>query len=325
MIDAYLHAGGPRFGSAALALRELERWDIDRGIIVLPPFFPDFACLEKARQAAGDKVRLVGVPFGESETQRAELADWQVAFGVTGLRLMPFEMDANAAAINRFGEAGRWLFAINPYDSTPMQRTLLHWLETHPQGRIACPHFFKPAAMEEVVEDAGLFRELLRHPRFFVIFSRHGKTGTQRPYPHEDLKPWVDDVLAEAGWEKIMWGSEYPVLYWRDEQIPEAAEWLRALLGEVDEANYARYLHGNAHREFFESPAPKNQAGPPPAWVASQMGAEGAAVPFPQNPVKLPPEAAERFMRAYLETNQPGQAIKLSDFAAQVIERGLRD
>lgn len=323
VIDAYLHAGGPRFGPAQLALRQLERHAIDAGIIVLPPVCPDFAELRAAREIAGENVRLVGIPFGDTEAQRAELTAWQIAFGITGLRLMPHEMEPNADSIRLLGEAGRWLFTINPYDSADMQRTLLEWLEKYPKGRIICPHFFKPGPLSKFVEDTHLFKTLLSHPRFFVIFSRHGGTGTTRPYPHPDLKPWVEDIVAETGWEKVLWGSEYPVLYWRDEQIPQAANWIRELLPELSAENFNAFTCDNAKRLFFESPAPEDTAGRLPGWLP-EPPYNGWAVPLAQKGIRLSPAAQEKLTAAFLDANTPENPVTLSEFIGQLVDDRLK-
>lgn len=322
MIDAYMHAGRPRFGTGAEAVREMDRWQLAKANIVLPPSQPDFASLEEARKAKGENVRLFGVPFGETESQRAELTSWQINFGISGMRLMPFELKPNTDSLRLLGEAGCWLFAINPHDTPATTQRLLEWLEKYPCGKIAAPHFLKPGCLRDAVEDFTLMRTLLEHPRFFGIFSRHGKTGTTRPFPHDDLRPWVEEVIAICGWEKIMWGSEYPVLYWRDEQIPQAAGWIRRLLPEINEEQNNAFVHGNAQRLFFDPPSPVNQAGAEPAWVEEQRQ-PGYAVPFAQHGIKLSPRAHAEILHKYLEVNQPGKEISMADFLSGWIEERL--
>lgn len=300
MIDAYLHCGGPRFGSADLALRELDRHAITHGNLVLPPACPDFAALRRARELRGESVRLVGIPFGDTDARRAELTAWQLSFGILGLRLMPNELVDNPSSLDLVGQAGRWLFAINPYDNPATVRTLLAWLDRHPSGRVICPHFFKPGRIDAYLADPAAFRELLRHPRLFVILSRQGNTGTTKPYPHPDLLPWVEDVVAETGWEKVMWGSEYPVLYWRDETIPQCARWLRDLLPSLDDATLAAFTDGNARHLFFSSPAHRDDAGPLPSWFAPDLAA-GRPTPVAQKGLKLPSDVTEKLFARFLD------------------------
>ncbi|TVR48534.1 MAG: hypothetical protein EA425_14160 [Puniceicoccaceae bacterium] len=322
MIDAYCHAGGPRFGSADLALRELDRYGITHANLVLPPGCPDFAALRRARALRGDAVRCFGIPFGDSEKQRTGLTDWQIRAGISGLRLMPEEVAANPGSLALLGEAGRWLFAINPCDRPETIDTLLSWLEHYTTGRIACPHFLKPGGFRQTLPDPERARAFLAHPRVAVIFSRQGNTGTTRPYPHEDLRPWIDEVVAAAGWEKILWGSEYPVLYWRDELIPQATDWIRNLLPDLADSSRRAFLGENARRLFFFEPAPDDDAGDPPGWVPPPLHT-GYPVPIAQKGLRLSSAAVEKLTAAYLEANTPGSPVTLSAFLAEWIESRL--
>ena len=321
MIDSYLHLGGPRFGSAAQAAAEIDSFQIDCANLVLPPSMPDFGELEAARERMGERVRLIGVPAGSQECERLELLEWEIGFGVAGLRLMPFEREPNLDGIEAFGQAGRWLFYINPWKPAD-QRFLLDWLERHPQGRIAVPHCLAAGDPANVVEDASLFREFLAHERVCVILSRHGGASS-RPYPHEDLRPWVEAVIAAAGWDSVLWGSEYPVLYWRDEQIPKAADWLKELLGGLEPEHETAYLAGNAQRLFFDSPPPvvEEQAANAPAWTRQWVSGGGAASPVAKN-LKLPAAVQQELMSQYLKI-APADRPPLSEFIADKIASGL--
>jgi predicted TIM-barrel fold metal-dependent hydrolase len=322
MIDAYLHVGGLRFGPADLAVRELARYGIARGIMVLPPVCPDFDALRRARELMGDAVRLVGIPFGDTDARRAELTAWQIAFGITGMRMMPHEITENQSSLDLMGAAGAWLFAINPCDSAEITSCLLDWLEKHPSARIASPHFLKPGRLDRMVADPSSARQLLAHPRFFAILSRQGATGSTQPYPHPDLRGWVEDVVAIMGWEKILWGSEYPVIHWRDETMPCAVRWIRDFLPKTDEGDLTKFIGQNAERLFFTDPAPNDSAGPAPSWLPSPPHA-GLAVPMAQKGIKLPPEACEKITRLYLEAHTPESPIVFSEFLARWIERHL--
>jgi predicted TIM-barrel fold metal-dependent hydrolase len=319
MIDAYLHAGGPRFGSADLALRELARHRLTRGIVVLSPTCADFATLRRARELGGDHVRLVGNPYGDTEARRTELIAWQLAAGLTGLRLMTADVPANLSGLDLVGAAGRWLFAINVYDDPAVLATLLAWLDRHPAGRIVLPHCLKPVPFS-ALPDPAAFRTLLAHPRVNVILSRQGATGTTQPYPHPDLLPWVTDVISATGWSKILWASEYPVLHYRDETHPQALRWIRDLLPSVSDADYAAFTEGNARRLFFSEPAPADTAGPLPAWFAPDLE-NGWAAPVAPKGLKLTPRSARHLLAAYLDQLDPAAPGTYSDFLARWIDR----
>ena len=95
---------------------------------------------------------------------------------------------------------------------------LCEFLDRYPESLVCAPHFAG-------VTDPGLFerdlsvRFLFRHPRFLVIFSRQGALS---PGP---LRAWVDALLHNTGWDRVLWGSEYPVSLWRDETYASTASW----------------------------------------------------------------------------------------------------
>jgi hypothetical protein len=321
-IDAYMHAGGPRFGSGHQAAGEMDRFDIAKANIVLPPAMPDFAALEEIRDSKGENVRLFGVPAGEDEARRLELTQWQIKFGITGMRLMPFEWEPNRSGIEALGEAGRFLFFINPYQGE-MIRELLAWLEKYPKGQIAAPHFVRPGAPREVIDDYDAFADLLRHPRFSAILSRHGECGSTTKWPFPDLKPWVEGVLELTGWERVMWGSEYPVIYWRDEEIPETTTWLESLLPRIDPQQKEAFLAGNAQRVFYDVPPPPAdaRAAEAPAWSREWVAGGGSGSPILRRGLKLSAEAQQTLMQRYLQSTPEGERGAFSAFVAAEIDR----
>ncbi|MFW5863815.1 MAG: amidohydrolase family protein [bacterium] len=320
IIDAYAHIGVPRFGSASDVLGVFDRWNIEKGVLVLGPGIPDLKSLETARDMAGDRIRYMGIPFGESDDQRRELCDIQIKIGISGMRLMPFEIHSNPYIMDRLGEAGLWLFAINPYGDMKMTRVLLDWLEKYPGGKIASPHFLIPETIDQRTDDPALFRELLSHPRFHAILSRHGGVGSQQDYPHLDLKPWVEEIAEIMSWDRLMWGSEFPVMYWRNEQIDTCRDWISNLGVEMSEEDRAKYLGGNAQRLFFDAPAPAHEPVTIPLWVANQYHFEGSIPMFPaRQKLPLPMKAHEKILTAYLKANEEDRSLNFADFMAKLL------
>lgn len=308
VIDAYAHIGFPRFGTPDELVDVWRQWDIRRGCIALPPGMPDFAGLDRARHRVGDDVRVFGIPYGPDSASRSALAEAQVRFGISGMRLMPDEMTANPDVLAILGEAGLCLMAINVYGSSELTRTMIDWLEKHPRGTIAAPHFLRTATIDgntcsPGVADPGAFRDLLRHPRMHAIFSRHG-AASSRAYPHEDLRPWVEDVLPLLTWNRVLWGSEIPVVYHRDEQVDEARDWLKRLGVSMGEEEEAAYLGGNAERLFFSKSPPTAQEVSFPAWVVDGLrGFIEANDPVPvvrSKPLHLPLDLHGKLMSAYV-------------------------
>lgn len=299
LIDAYAHVGNPRYGCLASAKRCFGRLGVSQANLVLGPGMPDMQSLMQARESMGDNVRLIGIPFGETEQQRMELMQLQIRMGISGLRLMPFEIGPNVAVINRAGEEGMWLFAINPYDSMTMTRFLLDWLERYSAARVAAPHFLIPQTIDQRAEEPELFRELIRHPRFNAILSRHGGVASSKPYPHADLRPWVEEIAELMSWKRLMWGSEFPIFYQRNEQPEAVRDWLVNLGISLSEEDKADFYHANAQRLFFDRPIPAAAPVSIPSWVEEQTDRSAQVYLFPNNRMYLPMEDYDALLSDY--------------------------
>jgi hypothetical protein len=315
IIDAYAHIAYPRYGKPEELIAVWRQWKIDKGNIALPPGMPDFAGLRRARTELGDNVRLFGIPYGPDDRSRLELAELQVRFGISGMRLMPKEMLDNPKILDLLGRAGLCLMAINVWTDAALTKVMLEWLDRHPNGTIAAPHFLTPATIDEAADDPGAFRELLRHPRMHAILSRHGGCSATG-YPHTDLRPWVDEVVPLLTWERVMWGSEIPVIYHRDEQVDGARDWLSNLGISMSSQQAAAYLHENAERLFFRHQPPDSEDVSFPSWVEEGLKRyieDNGAVPVVRtSDLRLPLDLHGRLMSAYIESQfqEPDQRFQ---------------
>lgn len=320
IIDSYMHCGVPRFLDARRTIEAMERDGSQRGVLVSGPGHPDIASLIEAHRLGGERVRTIGVPYGSTPDERAECVRACLDAGAIGIRMQQDEAVDTPDGLTAIGERAGWIYATDPLKSPRHARCLLDWLERYPQGRIAAPHFLKPHT--HLLDQDGA-DELLAHERFFPILSRHGGVSRESD-PHEDLRPWVERVIATCGWQRLLWGGELPVLYWREETIPQARSWIERLGVGASEADLQAFFHDNANRLFFQDPAPPCTIthADIPAWIRS----------FNPWPVKvlhgtLPLEAPvyHRLLCAYHDhlQSQPDDQPPLSAFIAQVLERSL--
>lgn len=313
VVDAYCHIGLPRFSSARDVLATFDLFGIRRGVVVLGPQVPDYPALAEALSLAPGRLRAVGIPFGESETQSREAFEVQARLGISGLRVQPEELRAAPWLLDALGERGLWLYMINWVDHPDLYRPLLRWLERYPQAHLAAPHFLKPEPLPAAASD------LLRHPRFAAIFSRHGGMGSRQPYPHADLRRWVEDVLSLTGWERVLWGSEYPVFYWRGETLPACRDWLAALLPEMTAAQRRAYLGGNADRLFFSQPPPPAEPVVFPAWIEAQFNRRRSVPVFQAGPLEIPMETYARLHRRFVAAQRADPSLTFDEFVAGLL------
>lgn len=315
-VDAYCHLGLPRFGTAEDALTVAAQWGIEKQVLVLGPQVPDYETLFEVIRCHSDRVRGIGIPFGETVAQVEEVADLQLRAGVMGLRMEPHEVLAFPRVMTMVGERGRWLYAIGALASTELAETLLAWLERHPTAKVAAPHFLRPGTPFDGAIDVGAVRALLSHPRFHAIFSRHGGMGSREPYPHRDLRAWVEAVIETVGWARVLWGSEYPVLYWRNEKMGACLDWLGALLGGLASAQEMTFFGGNAQRLFFDVPAPGAEPVTIPAWVEVQFNRVRTVPLFPGG-LDVPMDVYARLHHRFALALRDDPALMFADFVIQ--------
>jgi len=130
--------------------------------------------------------------------------------------------------------------------------------------------------------------ELFSHPNLLVIFSRHGA--------HEPraARAWAQALAAKVGWERILFGSEFPVCLWRGESYQSTLEWVNGL--EPSAAAGEAFAGGNARR-LWERRLP-----PPRAIQAPRPPAGGKVNLFPRLGLEIPEELHQRWLVRYLES-----------------------
>ncbi|TBL79102.1 amidohydrolase family protein [Paenibacillus thalictri] len=313
VIDAYAHIGLPRFGSADDAIRHMDTHGIDRSVVTLGPKVPDIASLLQAIRQFPDRLRGIGIPFGATSEERQQLVQIQLDGGAIGIRLDKREALDNPGVLELIGERGRWAYGIDPCHNGRTARVYVEWLNRYPQARLAAPHFLKAGFDPDDVQQAGPeIRELLRHERFYGILSRHGAMGSKMVYPHRDFVPWLRFIMEHMDAKRLLWGSEYPVLYWRNETVDEALEWLRHALPELSADTFHAYCGANAAVLFADMPASSPDTAIP-VWVAEQFEYNRPVPLFPRG-LDMPVHVYAPLMEQYLLHKQTDSQLRFADF-----------
>lgn len=324
IVDAYSHIGNPKYGTLHNLKIFYDTLKIKKGVIVLGPGIPDFNSILNAKEFYGDNIRFMGIPFGNTKEQRMELGEIQIKMGISGMRLMPFELEPNKELIERLGEEGLCLMAINPYDSKEASCFLLEWLERFPKGKVVSPHFLIPQTIEERVEDVSLFKELLRHPRFYAVLSRQGDVGSRKPYPYKDLLPWVEQLVENVTWKRLMWGSEFPILYQRNENPKMVRNWMTELNIEMTEEERHGFYRNNAERCFFRDVIEKAHPVEIPSWVEKQVNRKDTVYLFPNNRVFIPMEDYDMLLTDYITDVEQRPELMFAEYIAEKLSETAR-
>jgi hypothetical protein len=248
IIDAYQHLGLPRFQSPEDALAVMDRASITRAMVCPFETCPDLAAVHYAFTTAPDRFLGLGIPLGRDRREVEAVVAAQLRAGFAGLRLSGGDVRDSPWLLDQIGDAGGIaLVCGGDAGLADGARTLLRFLEEYPRALAIGGHFAGPT-------DPGIFgarpavADLFAHERFFVIFSR------QTLFEPATLTSWVRELIDRVGWQRIMWGSEAPVLYWRDESLADAIGWIERF-NPTDEQR-AAFLGGTAQRVLFDRPRP---------------------------------------------------------------------
>jgi len=168
-------------------------------------------------------------------------------------------------------------------------------------------HFAGRGEPDELEQDP--VADLFAHPRFAVVFSRHGG------YPTSSIRLWARSIVARAGWSRILWGAEAPLLFWRNETMPAAMAWIDFLEPTAEER--AAFFGGNAERIYFARPhRPAPLALPFDPWTYINEVPAGLWA----NGLPVPQELAGRLVQDWLATGGEGT---LGGHLETVLQRAL--
>jgi hypothetical protein len=121
----------------------------------------------------------------------------------------------------------------------------LTFLEAHPDSIIVSPHMAAPTS-PDIFRTEPAVKALFSHPHFHVVMSR------QTLFDAPTMTAWGHALIEHVGWDRLMWGSEAPVLYWRDETLDAAAAWIEQFKPTAEQL--ADFRWRNAERVIFARP-----------------------------------------------------------------------
>ena len=173
VIDAWGHVSLPRFFGADDFIQILDANHAEAAVVGTAMTCPDLTELSRALMKYPDRLRPIGLALGKTPAERLEFISAQLDAGFTGIRLPAPLIAAEPQILDVVGKAGRAAYVEGNDGYRVAARVLLDFMDKYPDAAACGTHFAGPT-------DTGIFgkedlvRQLFRHPRFFVIFSRQG-------------------------------------------------------------------------------------------------------------------------------------------------------
>ena len=244
VIDAWGHVSLPRFFSAEEYIALLDANGAEAAVVGTAATCPNLRELSRAAVQYPDSLRSIGMPMGKSPDERLDCTAAQMDCGFTGIRLQDRLIAVQPQLLDLVGKAKGMPYIEGSTGYQVAARQLLDFLDRYPGCAVCGTHFAGPTD-PSILSQNELVNRLFRHPRFLVIFSRQG-------YMDQDqLKVWTRAVVDLTGWDRTMYGSEFPVALWRDETFRSTQGWIDQVGLTPTPAEREKFFYGNAHRLFF--------------------------------------------------------------------------
>jgi L-fuconolactonase len=141
-----------------------------------------------------------------------------------------------------------------PFDFLTYTRHLpyvLQALERAPGLRGVVDHISKPEIRAKRIDPwKSLIGEVAQHKNVYCKLSGMITEADHEHWKPDDLRPYVDHVIECFGWERVMFGSDWPVCLQAGsyDQVVEALE--AVLKSALDEASRAAVFGSNAERFY---------------------------------------------------------------------------
>lgn len=310
-IDIYGHIGLPRFTTAEAFLRMMDRHGVAHTLLSTAQFCPDVLELSRAIVRWPDRFRAVGLPLGpDREAVRAGVRA-QLEAGFCGIRLHARAAQEDPELLEIVGRAGALALVVCFDDWAPHCAQLADFLDRYPRSAMIGGHFAGPT--DPGALDDPRMKRLFGHERFHVAFTRQGQ------FDQALLVPWARALIATVGWQRLLWGSEWPVALWRDERYEDTFGFIEQFAPGAEERQ--SFFHDNAMRLLFARPAPA--ARPLEArWDLMPYKVPSVIAAFPHT-LPIPEPLHQRLQQAWLAEGEP-RGTRYSEFVVRLLDAGLQ-
>lgn len=297
LIDALANVGLPRYLSAEEFLRVMDEQAVEAAVLSATPACADLGELCRAAVRYPDRFRVIGSPAGASSAERRASVSAQLASGFLGIRLGSRIIVEEPDLLNQIGEANAVVFVAGAPTLEIAAPSLVDFLLRYPASLVCAPAFGAVGELTAGHLDSPASR-LISHERFLAVFAGHGA--------FDQSVAKAQAVIQRIGWERALWGSDFPQSLWRGESYTASTVWIDKAGLELSAGERAAFFSENARRYLFDRQMPAPQPLPPP-WNDARFAERELPVSlFPNDPIDLPEEAQHALLAAYLDRSGPG-------------------
>lgn len=224
IVDSYLHCGLTKYRPIEDVETTISAAGVSRAVIVQHLGEYDNSYIRRIVEKQPS--RFAGVCLVDHRDTRVghSLEALLVDGPFRGVRLTADVLRETPAVFTATADAGGVIAYFAPQGIAGSVDTLIRFLDTRPDCRLVITHLGNPSIEESpgFAEHRAIFR-LASYAGVYLQISGMGMFGQ---YPHEPLYPLIDEAARAFGTERLVWGSNFPVVG----EIEEYKKELRLLL-----------------------------------------------------------------------------------------------
>jgi predicted TIM-barrel fold metal-dependent hydrolase len=210
IIDAYAHCGLSKYEPIEKVREAMAAGQVSRAVLV--QHLGEFDNSYIGSVVASDPEHFAGVLLVDHQAENfaGRLTQCVASGNFRGLRLTAEALVANPALGSLAADLGLVIVLYAPQGIRPILRPLQKELRTAPFTRLVITHLGNPGLSESKLDQVS--SEVLELARFANVYLQLSGMKMFCPYPYELLYPLIEQAFAAFGANRVLWGSNYPVV-----------------------------------------------------------------------------------------------------------------
>jgi len=210
IIDAYAHSGLSKYEPIEKVRATMAAGGVSRAVLV--QHLGEFDNSYIGSIVASDPEHFAGVLLvNHGDEYVAEtLGEWVASANFQGLRLTAEALVAKPELFALAGNLGLVIVLSAPQGIRPIFSRLQRELQSAPFSRLVVTHLGNPSLIGSKLDDTA--RDVLELAEFSNVYLQLSGMKMFCPYPHKPLYPLIAQAVDAFGMNRILWGSNYPVV-----------------------------------------------------------------------------------------------------------------
>jgi L-fuconolactonase len=249
IVDAYAHCGLSKYEPIERVRAVMAAGGVSRAVLV--QHLGEFDNSYIGSVVAADPEHFAGVLLVDHGADHVAevLGEWVASGHFQGLRLTADALVANPELFALAGNLGLVIVLYAPRGIRPILSQLRTELQSAPFSRLVVTHLGNPSLTGSKLGDPA--RDVLELAQFSNVYLQLSGMKMFCPYPHEPVYPLVAEALNAFGANRILWGSNYPVVGTQQDCVDDQRLLLDGRLPVPREA-IAKVAGENAKRLWFK-------------------------------------------------------------------------